>query len=236
MDRRAAAIETLQQKLGYVFKNSELLELALTHASAGGGHGGPGRAVRNNERLEFLGDRVLGLAIADVLLELDPQAEAGDLTKRFGNLVNRTACARVARTLGLGTALRMTGGETRHGARENDTILADACEALIAAVHLEAGYDVAAERVVALWAPLLAEPIDLAVANPKTALQEWAAASGLPPPAYRVVLRTGPAHRPHFVVEVTVGEGPGARGEGSSLRAAQKAGALALLAERGVLA
>jgi ribonuclease III len=229
MDRRAAAMDVLQSRLGHVFLDRSLLDLALTHASAGGGAAG---RPANNERLEFLGDRVLGLAIAQALLESESDAAAGDLAKRFANLVSGDACARVARGLGLGDALRLAGGETRRGGRDHDTILADACEAVIAALHLELGFEPTAQIVRRLWAPLLAERLDPAALNPKSALQEWAAAAGRPPPAYRLVSRTGPDHNPTFVVEVSVKGEAAVEGEGGSMQAAQKAAALAMLERR----
>ncbi len=219
-------MEALQVNIGHDFADKALLELALTHSSVG--KGGP-RRPPDNERLEFLGDRVLGLAMAQLLMESDPDADAGTLTKRFGSLVSGAACARVARSIGLGDALRMAGGDSRRGARELDTPLADACEALIAALHIELGFDRAAQIVRRLWAPLLAEPIDPAIANPKSALQEWAASMNREPPSYSLVSRTGPDHSPWFVVEVVVEGEPPTRGTGGSLQAAQKAAALALL-------
>jgi ribonuclease-3 len=226
MNRRSAATEALQRHIGHQFSDKALLELALTHSSVG--KGGP-RRPPDNERLEFLGDRVLGLAIAQVLMEADAGADAGAMTKRFGSLVSGAACARVARAIGLGDALRMDGGDSRRGGRDLDTPLADACEALIAALYIELGFDGAAAVVRRLWAPLLAERHDPATANPKSALQEWAASMGRQPPAYRLISRTGPDHGPSFVVEVTVEGEPPATGEGGSLQAAQKSGALALL-------
>jgi ribonuclease-3 len=231
MNRRTAAVEALQQTIGHRFVDQTLLETALTHSSVGRGGA---RRPPDNERLEFLGDRVLGLAIAHVLMESDPKADAGLLTKRYGALVSGAACARVARLIGLGDALRMDGGDSRQGGRDLDTPLADACEAVIAALYLEMGFDDAAAVVRRLWAPLLAEPIDPATADPKSALQEWAATIGRQPPSYRVVSRTGPDHSPSFVVEVLVDGEPPTQGSGGSLQAAQKAAALALLESRSV--
>jgi ribonuclease-3 len=174
---------------------------------------------------------VLGLAMAETLMQADSEAQAGPLSKRFAALVSKTACARVAREIGLGEALRLAGTETRKGGRDHETILADACEALIAALHLELGYAAAAGHIRRLWAPLLAEPMDPNDLNPKSALQEWAAATGKSPPVYREVSRTGPAHAPSYVVQVDVGGEP-ASGEGRSLQAAQIAAARALLERR----
>jgi ribonuclease-3 len=224
VDRRRAAVEALQARLGHRFTDRDLLERALTHASVAG----MVAQAPNNERLEFLGDRVLGLAIAEALMEADPDAQAGPLSKRFAALVSKSACARVARELGLGEALRLAGAETRKGGRDHETILGDACEALIAALHHELGYEGAAAHIRRLWAPLFAEPMNLSDLNPKSALQEWAAARRKSPPAYREVSRTGPAHAPAYVVEVGV-DGELALGEGRSLQAAQIAAARALL-------
>ena len=221
-DRRAAAVRRLEAALGHSFADPALLERALTHASVAAERRGAG----DNETLEFLGDRVLGLAIAGALVAEHPGESAGDLARRFAVLVDRASCARVARTLGIGEALRLPGGETRRGAREQASILTDACEAVIAALHLELGFAEAEKRVLALWRPLLDAPLDPHAANPKSALQERAAADGRPAPVYRVAGRSGPDHQPSFVVEVEVaGEAP-ARGEGGSLQAAEKAAAL----------
>ena len=174
MNKRAQAVIDVQSRLGHVFADQALLERALTHASAVQGS----RKPADNERLEFLGDRVLGLVIAEALGERDPEAGAGDLSKRLHGLVSGEACAMVARDIGLGEALRLPPGETRRGARELTSILGDACEALIAALYLELGLTKAAEIVLDLWAPILAAPHDPAAANPKSELQEWAAARG----------------------------------------------------------
>jgi ribonuclease-3 len=218
----------LEQRLGHVFADRVLLERALTHASVSQG------AVKaaDNERLEFLGDRVLGLIIAHALVLADGEATAGGLSKRQAGLVNRQACARVARAVGLGEALRLHGGETRRGGRDHETILADACEAVIAALYLELGLEAASRIVMALWAPLIEEPVDPATADPKSALQEWAAAEARPAPVYQRLSRTGPDHRPEFTVQVSVAGDSPVTGVGGSLQAAQKAAALAFLKRR----
>jgi ribonuclease-3 len=222
MDRRAAAIADLEGRLGYCFADRALLERALTHASVGKG-------AADNERLEFLGDRVLALIIAGELMARDEAAKAGVLSKKLHVLVSRDACAAAARGVDLGAALRLPGGETRRGARDHSTILADACEALIAALYIELGLDGCREVVLRLWAPVLAEPLDTDTANPKSALQEWAAARGLSAPAYRLVSRTGPDHEPRFVVAVDV-EGLGTvEGAGGSRQLAEKAAAGAMM-------
>jgi ribonuclease-3 len=223
MDKRAAAVTELEGRLGHVFADRALLERALTHASVG-------RGADDNERLEFLGDRVLALVIAEALLTRDASAEAGPLSKRLHVLVSREACAEIGRALGIGPALRLPGGETRRGAREQGRFLADACEALIGALYLDAGMDVARERVLAAWAELIESPHDERSANPKSRLQEWAAAAGRGAPAYRLVSRQGPDHAPQFTVEVEIGGAAPAQAAGASRQAAEKAAALALLA------
>jgi len=225
LNRRQAAILALEGRLKHSFADRELLERALTHASAGNGTG----KFADNDRLEFLGDRVLGLVMAEHLVRADHGADSGDLSKRFHVLVSRDACARVARSVGLGEALRLQGGESRRGGRDHDTILADGCEALIAALYLEKGLPAAADLILALWEPLLDEPQDQAAANPKSELQEWAAALGRTPPAYRIVSRVGPDHQPAFTVEVSLDGASPAIATAGSVRAAEKAAALTLL-------
>jgi ribonuclease-3 len=222
MDKRAAAIAELEGRLGHRFADRTLLEQALTHASVG-------RGAPDNERLEFLGDRVLALVMAEALLAREPGADAGPLSKRLHVLVARDACANVGRALGIGPALRLPGGETRRGAREQARFLADACEALIGALYLDAGLPAARERLLALWSDLLAKPHDERIANPKSRLQEWAAAAGRGAPAYRLVSRTGPDHAPVFTVEVALAGGEPVRADANSRQAAEKAAALALL-------
>ncbi len=225
MNKRLDAIAGLESRLGHVFADRALLEQALTHASVGAG----ARKPLDNERLEFLGDRVLGLIIADHLVALHSEAGAGDLTRRFHALVSGEACARVARSLCLGEALRLPAGESRRGARDHETIIADACEAVIAALYLEIGLERTAAIVLDLWAPLLAEPHDPASSDPKTALQEWAAAQRKSPPRYRILSREGPAHAPLFTLEASVEGAEPVVAQAGSVRAAEKAAALGLL-------
>jgi ribonuclease-3 len=230
MNKRLAAIEALEQRLGHEFGDRGLLERALTHASATAG----AAKVDSNERLEFLGDRILGLIIADTLIRRDPAANVGDLSKRLHVLVSGEVCAGVARALGLGAALRVQGASSASRVRDNATILADACEALIAALYLELGLEPAASIVLKLWQPFLDEPLDLGLLNPKSELQEWAAAAGHPQPVYRILERSGPDHKPAFTVEVSLGSFAPVTAQGGSVRIAEKAAALALLRrERG---
>jgi ribonuclease-3 len=221
--RRAEAIQRLEYQLGHRFHDRTLLERALTHASA------RGRARSDNEKLEFLGDRVLGLIIAAALAEENRDADVGVMSRRLHSLTNGPACARVAKSAGVGDALRMAAGETRRGARSLDTILGDACEALIAALFLELGFVETSKIVLRLWSPLLAERMDADVVDPKTVLQEWAAANGRDPPGYRVIDKVGPDHAPMFTVEASIQGEPPENARASAVRAAEKAAALALL-------
>lgn len=222
---RALAVAALQTRLGHPFADAELLERALTHASVGDG----ARRVKDNERLEFLGDRVLGLLIAEHLIALYPNEQEGDLSKRLHVLVSRKTCASVARRIELGPALRLPGGETKRGARDQDTILADACEALIAALYLDAGMDRARAILIPLWAPEVAAVEAEGFANPKSALQEWALAQKKPTPVYTLIERTGPDHAPVFTIQALVEGFAPERASGSSRQAAETAAAHALL-------
>lgn len=231
MNSRVEAVARLEAELGHVFVDRSLLERALTHSSVGEG----AKRVGDNERLEFLGDRILGLLVAERLIEANPEAPEGELSRLLHAVVRKEACAAVSRRLHVGPALRLAAGETKTGGRDKDTILGDACEALIAAVYLDAGLDKARE----VFGPLFDEQIravgSVAKVNPKSALQEWAASKGLPPPAYAVVDRTGPDHAPTFTVEVRVeGLAPFAA-QGRSRQEAEKAAATAMLDREGLL-
>lgn len=219
-----ADIDAVQARIGWTFARRELLAEALIHSSAAEGR----RDVLTNERLEFLGDRVLGLAVAEHLLAADPTCREADLALRLNALVNRTACARAARAVDLGAALTLSKAEEASGGRDKDTILADACEAVIAALYLDGGLEAARAFVKRAWGEALLQGAR-AVRDPKTALQEWAAARRLDAPVYTVEGRAGPDHAPRFVVDVRVGGAGAARGEGGSKRDAERAAAAALL-------
>jgi ribonuclease III len=224
---RAAAVAALEARLGYVFADRALLEQALTHASTQS----QGRSdVRHNERLEFLGDRVLGLTIAEVLYESLPDGDPALLTRRLNYLVSREVCAEVARAAGVDQAFAV---QKEAGLRKNDTALSDTCEAVIAAVYVEAGFARAREVVLGLWSGALARPFDATAVNPKTALQEWAQAAGRPLPVYHVVARVGPPHAPVFTVDAVVEGHEPARATGRSRQEAEKAAAQALLKREG---
>lgn len=228
-DKRRSAVEQVAAGLGHAFRDRSFLEQALTHPSAGSGQ----RTYATYQRLEFLGDRVLGLVVADALYRRHPDADEGELSKRNHALVDGPTCARVAERLGVGPALLMGGGQ-KGRIRVSDAVLGDACEALIAAVYLDGGWDAARAVVERLWAEEF-EAGRLAVVHAKSALQEWAAANGRPPPAYAVVDQTGPAHRPVFTVEVRIDGLEPARAEGRSRQDAEKAAATLFMTREGLL-
>jgi len=211
-------------RLGHEFARPELLERALTHASAAS------PAHPDNERLEFLGDRVLGLVIAEALFEADTEAAEGTLAPRLNALVRRETCAEVAREIGLGQVLRLGRSETMTGGRRKMALLANAMEAVIAAIHLDGGLDAARPVVLRLWAGRL-ERAGEAGRDAKTALQEWAQARGEPPPAYHETAREGPDHAPVFTVAVALAGGPAAEARARTKREAEQKAAAALLAQ-----
>jgi ribonuclease-3 len=226
MNARAAAVDALKARLGHTFKDDGLLEHALTHASIGGA----GNRVRDNEVLEFIGDRVIGLLAAERLVALDAKAAEGDLAVRLNALVSREACARVARGVGMGAALRLAPSETKTGGRDKDSILAGACEAVMAAIYQDGGLEAARRVFLDLWADLFAEASGPRQRDPKTALQEWAQGRGKPLPAYAVTGRIGPDHAPTFTVRVEVAGVEPVSAEGRSRQEAEKAAAAAMLA------
>ncbi len=226
---RARKFKELEKALGHRFKNQQLLEVALTHASVRGGKG----KRSDNERLEFIGDRVLGLAIAELLNERFPDGSEGDLARRYNRLVRGEACAKVARTIGLGTHLILSDSEAGSGGRAKSTILADAMEAVLGAIFLDAGFKPARTVVHRLWESL-SEDLPVAGVDAKSALQEWAQGQGLELPQYVEIAREGPDHAPRFTTEVRISGKEPARGEGASKRAAEQAAARALLEREGV--
>jgi ribonuclease-3 len=231
MSLRVEAADELERRLGHVFHDRSLLERALTHASVG--HGA--KTVEDYERLEFLGDRVLGLIVARDLLHRFAEASEGELSSRLHALVSRDVCALVAERLGVPDALRLAPGETKSGGRYKKTILGDACEALIGAVFLDAGFDQAHAVFSPLWAEEMERLAPLTALNPKSRLQEWAAGAGRAPPAYVVVGRDGPDHAPRFTVEVLLKGYDPVRAEGGSRQEAEKAAAMRLLEREGLL-
>lgn len=221
-------LDKLEDRLGHVFEDRALLKQALTHASVAG--------KRSNERLEFLGDRVLGLVIARELIRRFPDANEGDLAVRLNQLVKQDTCARVAQSSGIGDHLILAPGERHAGGNGKAAVLGDACEAVIAALFQDGGLDTAERFILKAWKE------DLSAAgsterDPKTQLQEWAQSRGdlgRALPEYRVVDHSGPPHAPVFVVEAEVKGAGKATGEGKSKRDAERRAARALLAELGV--
>ncbi|MEO0036695.1 MAG: RNase [Pseudomonadota bacterium] len=217
----------LSAALGHRFVHPDLLTQALTHPGVDHGRRGRGRQP-DYERLEFLGDRVLGLVVADMLFRRYPDEAEGALARRFTALVRREAVARVAERIGLGPHLAMARGDEEAGGRSNQGILADACEAVIGALFADAGYEVAAVFVRGQWSELMEETA-APPKDAKTALQEWAQGRGRALPVYRVVGAEGPPHDPVFEVAVAVAGLAEASGRGPSKRVAEQAAAAALL-------
>jgi ribonuclease III len=225
-DKERAALE---ERIGYKFADKELLERALTHISALSG----GNRNASYQRLEFLGDHVLGLVISDMLYKAFPRANEGELSRRLSDLVRKETCADVARTMDIGPALKLGNSESHAGGRLRANILADACEGLVGAVFLDGGYEAADTLVDKFWRERMLKPLR-PLRDPKTMLQEWAQGRGLPTPAYRELARTGPHHDPEFRVAVVLPDRPPAEGMGSSKRAAEQAAAAAMLTRVGV--
>jgi ribonuclease III len=224
--------EELRHIIGYEFARHELLEEALTHPSAlvpeRRRRRRPTPVKRDFERLEFLGDRVLGVLIADHLWRRFEAEPEGDLTRRHTHLVRREALVRVAETIGLGRYLVLSRAEATAGAAGNPGILADACEALIAAIYLDGGFEAASAFVRRFWEPLIDE-MEEPPRDPKTALQEWVQARGLALPAYELVATSGPDHAPLFTVAANVAGGDPATATASSKRSAEAKAAAILL-------
>jgi ribonuclease-3 len=233
---RAEAVAALVDRLGYAFANPALLERALTHSSVGeGADKAAGKPARHNERLEFLGDRVLGLLVAERLHRDFPGADEGELSSRLHALVDKHACGRVGERMGVGAAMRLSPGETKTGGRRKEGVVADAMEALLAAVYLDGGIDAARAVFDRAWAEELATPAPRALNNPKSALQEWSQGQGRALPGYRVVGQSGSDHAPTFTVEVSIPGVEPLTAQGRSRQDAEKAAATALLKREGVI-
>lgn len=225
MDLRSEPLTSLQVALEHPFAQPALLVEALTHPSAGAASATP---VADFERLEFLGDRVLGLLVARQLMERFPKADAGELALRYNGLVRRESCTRVATQLNLGGHLRMARGERATGGATKPAILADACEAVIGALYVDGGLDAARRFVERFWTPMLEEQAG-ADKDPKTMLQEWAHRKKVGPPAYHMLATEGPPHAPTFLVEAVVSGIGSSSGRGNSKRTAEQEAAAALL-------
>ncbi|MEM8979875.1 MAG: ribonuclease III [Pseudomonadota bacterium] len=218
----SAELNAFQTKLGHRFQDPDLLREALTHGSFNA------IARGDNQRLEFLGDRVLGLVMAQALLDADPGAKEGQLAPRYNALVRKEACADVAREIGLGDVLKLGRSEMLSGGRRKNAVLGDAMEALIAAVYLDGGYTGARDLVLRLWAKRIAT-VDADARDPKTALQEVVQGRGQMPPKYVEVRRDGPDHAPEFTIEVQLASGEAAQAKANSKRQAEQAAAAEML-------
>lgn len=227
---RAAARNSLEARLGYTFKDAELLDHALTHISAAEG-GNP--RLNSYQRLEFLGDRVLGLVIAEMLFEEYATKPEGEMSQRLSELVSAETCAEIAAVMDLGSAVKLGVGEAKSGGRKKKALLADVCESVIAAVYLDGGLEAARALIDRFWRDRLLHP-RRPLRDGKTALQEWAASRGLGTPTYRQVERAGPDHNPIFRIEVAVKGFEPAVGEARAKRTAEKAAAIAFLTREGV--
>jgi ribonuclease-3 len=224
--RAKASLADLEAKLAYHFSAPELAERALTHLSAARSDSA-GR-LDSYQRLEFLGDRVLGLAVAEMLYEAFPQASEGELSIRLAALVRRDACAEVAAEWDLGPHLRLGSGEAQAGGRKKATILADVCESLIGAVFLDGGFTAARDLIRSAWSERM-RAVAAPARDAKTILQEWAQARALGAPTYDEVERSGPDHAPKFTVRVMLDGYPPEIGSASSKRAAEQAAAQAFM-------
>lgn len=217
----------LEEKIGYVFKDRNLLDRAMTHASAISDKS----ARFSYERLEFLGDRVLGLVIAEFLFRKFEGEPEGGLAPRLNVLVNRDACADASRRLGLDSFLILDHAEENAGGRQKASILSDICESLLGAVYLDGGLKPARAIIETTWAPML-KGLGKRPKDAKSALQEWAQGVGLAMPAYEIVGRGGPDHAPEFIARVQVGDLPPIEGRGPTKQEAQRMAALSLLIEQ----
>jgi ribonuclease-3 len=221
--------DKLQFRLGYKFADPDLLTRALTHSSAVS----PSRRIeRSYQRLEFLGDRVLGLVVADMLYRRYPKANEGELSRTLNTLVRKETCAVIARTLGLGPELILGDSEARTGGAEKEAILGDATEAVIGAIYCDGGLGRAYEFVERMFSEFLADG-QANRADAKTTLQEWAQARGLEPPTYSQTDRRGPDHAPEFTITITLGDFAPLSATGPSKKIAEhKAAELFLIAQK----
>jgi ribonuclease-3 len=220
----SAELAAFEVRIGHHFANPELLTRAVTHASMSS----PTRG--DNQRLEFLGDRVLGLVIAEALFNYDDTATEGQMAPRFNALVRKETCADVAREIGLGDVLRLGRSEMVSGGRRKNALLGDATEAVIAAVYQDGGFDAAKAVILHIWGDRIGK-VDEDARDPKTALQEWAQARKLSTPRYVETARTGPDHAPIFTIAARLDTGAQAFATAGSKRQAEQAAAKALLAE-----
>jgi ribonuclease-3 len=225
--RKAPDTARLEAALGHRFKDQSLLATALTHMSA------EDSRLASYQRLEFLGDRVLGLSVAELLFRQFPQSEEGNLSRRLADLVRKETCAEVALDWNLGQFMRLGEGEILGGARKNKAILADACEAIIGAVFIDGGYEAARSLVERAFGGRMLKPVR-PLRDAKTALQEWAQGKGYPTPTYSERGRSGPDHAPVFVVAAKITGLADAEARGPSKRLAEQAAAETFLRREGL--
>lgn len=224
---KTVSLDEIEQRLDHRFANRDLLVRALTHTSAA-------PAGAHYQRLEFLGDRVLALTVADMVHRAFPKADEGELARRLNALVKRETCADVARELGLGGAIRLGAGEAQSGGGAKVAILADVMEAVIAAIHLDAGFETARRFVERHWRERMANARG-PLRDAKTTLQEWLQGRGLAAPVYRQVSRSGPDHDPLFTIAVDIaGPVEGAVATGRSKREAEQTVATLVLVREGL--
>ena len=227
MARQVRDVRALEARIGHVFADRNLIAAALTHVSAA-----TGSKHETYQRLEFLGDRVLGLAISGMLYEAFPEAGEGELSRRLAGLVRKESCAEVALAWGVDSYVRL--GEIEQRIRTpNLAILGDVCESIIGAVFLDAGYEAAKAVVIAAFGERMHAP-GRPLRDPKTALQEWAQARGLPTPLYRETARSGPDHAPEFTISVEVAGYRNAEAKGLAKRLAEQAAAAAFIARESI--
>lgn len=218
-------VAAFKNRSGYAFKNPDLLILALTHSSQALG------PENHNERLEFLGDRVLALVIADELSVRFTDAKEGELARRLNTMVRKETCAQVAINLGLGELMAKLAGKkaAKTGVFDGQNVMGDACEAILAAVFKDSDYATARKIVLKLWEPFL-DLKTTAQKDPKSALQEWALSKGFEVPVYKEVSRQGPDHAPEFVMAVCIADYPNQQGTANSKRAAEQTAAASFIA------
>ena len=224
--KKSEAIRSFEQRLGYEFSNLSLLVEALTHSSIASDF------RKDNQRLEFLGDRVLGLVMAEALLEIDQTAPEGTLAPRFNALVRKETCAEVARQIELGGVLKIGRSEMLSGGRRKDALLGDGMEAVIAAIYKDGGFEIAKTIIIKLWGDRI-KNVKVDARDAKTMLQEWAQARGQNPPNYEVISRSGPDHAPDFLVKVILDSGETSEALAGSKRQAEQMAAKALLQKIG---
>jgi len=222
----SAELVAFSDRIGHSFEQPALLIEAVTHASVSSA------GKTDNQRLEFLGDRVLGLVMSEALLSADREASEGLLAPRFNALVRKEACADVAQQIDLGAVLRLGRSEMMSGGRRKMALLGDAMEAVIAAVYLDAGFDVARDMVLRLWGERV-KRVDADARDAKTMLQEWAQARKLLPPSYDLTGRSGPDHAPQFEITASLQTGESAKATAGSKRLAEQSAAQELLAALG---